>query len=82
MITRENYKDVLTMLNTKQLSRIKNTDKQYIVLELHTFNAGSTVVIKLTDNFNRYKNVSDHGNCIFEVDQVQNDLQEFILKNN
>ena len=75
MITRENYKTVINMIDDKDYDRLKKTDKEYIVLSLHTFNVGSYVSIKLTDDFNRYKNVSNNGDVILEAGQVLDDIE-------
>ena len=74
MITRENYKDVLSMLDTMQWRRLANEKYEYVVLELHAFNVDSFVTIKLTNDFNRYQNVSNYGNAILEREEVFNDL--------
>lgn len=66
MITHNNLKEVINQLSDKHKKRIKNTDKEYCVLELHIFNAGSVTTCRLTDDFNRYKNVGNSGNCILE----------------
>lgn len=64
MIKRENLKDILRSLPSNVKNRIKHTNKEYVVLELHVFSTGSYATAKLTDNFMRYRNVSNSGNCI------------------
>ncbi len=49
MITRENLKDVINAISEKDKKRLKNTNKEYIILELHCFNVGARVDIKLTN---------------------------------
>ena len=44
------------------------SNKEYVVLELHCFNAGSFTKVILTNDYNRYKNVSNNGNCILSLD--------------
>ena len=39
MITRDNYKEVCSLLNKKQIKRILNSSKEYIVLFLSCSNA-------------------------------------------
>lgn len=76
MITRDNLKDVLKLLSKKDVKRINNTNKEYVVLYLHTFNTGSVLTIRLTNDFSRYKNVSYNGNCILYVSDVKNLIKE------
>jgi hypothetical protein len=71
MITRENFKEVVKSLSDKDKKRILNSDKEYCVLYLHTFNVGSYTTATLTDDFNRYKNVSNHGNAILYTQEIQ-----------
>ena len=75
MITRSNISEVINSLSDKDKNRIKNTNKEYCVIYLHVFNVGSYATIKLTDNFSRYQNVSNDGNCILEISEVLNYLQ-------
>lgn len=67
MITIDNFKDVLKLISKKDIKRIKKSNKEFIVLLLHVFNVGSYVSVILTNDYNRYKNVSYNGNCIFEL---------------
>ena len=80
MITRENYKEVLNMISEKDYGRIQDTDKEYIVLSLHQTNSMSWVTIKLTNDFDRYKNVSNYGNVILEAGMVWEDLNHNYLE--
>ncbi len=68
MITRKNISEVVAQLSDKDKRRLANTDKEYAVLELSTFNTGSVTNLKLTDNYTRYQNVSDRGDCILYAD--------------
>ena len=72
MITRDNLKEVINTLNAKDLNRIKNSTKEYAVIYLHLFNIGSYATIKLTNNYDRYKNVSNNGDVILELSDVLN----------
>jgi len=75
MITRDNIFDVLEMISDEDVKRMKNSDKEYIVLELHCFNSFSRVDVILTNDYNRYKNVSNNGNCILSIeDPIFEDL--------
>ena len=75
MITRENFKEVILQLSDKDKKRILNSDKEYCVLYLSFFNVGSVTTCTLTDNYNRYKNVSSNGDAILETDEVKNILE-------
>jgi len=70
MITREILPQVINSLDEKDKKRLMISNKEYIVLELHIFNAGSFVTCKLTNDYNRYKNVSNYGNCILYLSEV------------
>lgn len=70
MITRDNIKEIVNSLNTKEINRLKKSNKEYCVLTLHTFNVGSYATVQLTNNFDRYKNVSNYGNAILEISEV------------
>ena len=72
MITRDNLKETINSLAAKDLNRIKNSTKEYVVIYLHTFNVGSYATVKLTDNYDRYKNVSNNGDVILELSDVLN----------
>lgn len=74
MITPENYKEVINSLSNKDKKRLKNTDKEFCVLSLHVFNVGSYATMRLTNDYNRYKNVSDNGNVILYAENVAADL--------
>ena len=67
MINKDNFKDVLKLISQKDINRIKKSDKEYIVLILHVLNVGGYVSVILTNDYNRYKNVSYNGNCILEL---------------
>ena len=78
MITRENLRDIIKSLSNSAKKRILNSSKEYVVLYLHVFNTGSYVTIRLTDNYNRYKNVSKNGNVILYTEEVQNIINEMM----
>ena len=72
MITQDNLHDVISSLSNKDKKRILNSQKEYTILELHIFNAGHFVTARLTNDYNRYKNVSNDGNAILSTEEVQN----------
>lgn len=72
MITKNNLRDVINSLSEKDKKRILNSDKEYTVLYLHVFNTGSCVNVRLTNDYDRYKNVSNNGNAILYTQEVQN----------
>lgn len=72
MITRENLKEVISLIDAKDKKRILNSNSEYCVIYLHTFNVGSYVSVKLTNDYSRYANVSNNGNCILETSEVIN----------
>ena len=72
MITRYNIESILRNLTKKEKNRIVRSNKEYIVIELSIFNTGSVVRIKLTDNFNRYKNIGYYGNQFWDANDTIN----------
>jgi len=74
MITRQNLTEVINTLNVKERKRVLNSNKEYCVIYLHVFNAGAYATVTLTDNYDRYQNVSNAGNCIIEIEEVINIL--------
>ena len=75
MITRQNINEVLKLITDKDLNRLKNTEKEYCVLYLHCTNNSSWVTITLTNDYNKYKNVSNNGNCIFDTLNLLKELE-------
>ena len=71
MITRDNLNDVINSLSEKDKKRVLNSNKEFTVLYLHVFNTGGYVTIRLTDDYNRYKNVSNNGDAILYTEEVQ-----------
>ena len=68
MITRDNLTDVIKAITPSDKRRILNSNKEYIVMYLSVFNTGCIVSIKLTNDFDRYKNVYKDGNAILYID--------------
>lgn len=79
MITHDNLNEVINQISIKNKNRLRNTMKEYCVIELHVFNTGSVTTIKLTDDYNRYKNVSYCGNCILETTEVLDILDQLTM---
>jgi len=71
MITRTNLESMLNSIDDKDKRRILNSDKEYCVIYAHIFNVGCRVSVTLTNDYNRYKNVSNDGNCLIELGEVQ-----------
>jgi len=72
MITRNNFDDVLRLISVKDISRLKNTDKEYCVLNIDGY--GQVVTMQLSNDYNKHKNVSNNGGCILETTDVLNNL--------
>lgn len=70
MITTDNIREVVNQLSDKDKRRLVNTNKEYCVLYLSIFNAGSVTTMRLTNDYYKYSNVSDNGDCILEVTDV------------
>lgn len=81
MITSDNFNEVVLSLNEEEKQRIIGSDKEYCVLFLSIFNAGSVVNCVLTNNFTRYQNVSNDGDAIVEISEVANVITEDNEKN-
>jgi len=70
MITSDNISEVVGQLSGKNKKRLRNTSKEYAVLLLSVSNTCSWTSLTLTNDYDRYKNVSDDGDCILEVDDA------------
>lgn len=75
MITKDNLIDVVNQLDEKSKARITNSDKEFCVLFLYTFNGNSYTSCILTNNFTKYANVSNNGNCILNTETVKTILK-------
>lgn len=75
MITRDNLSELLNSLPQRKKDYILRSSKEYCVLLLFVSNAGYFLRVKLTDNFERYQNVSDNGDAILETQEVQELIQ-------
>ena len=76
MITSQNLSETVNLLNEDDKQRILKSQKEFVVLFLHIFNTGSYTTAILTDNLNRFKNVSDNGNAIWNTLEIQNIIEE------
>ncbi len=71
MITKYNLKGVINLLSEKDKKRVLNSKKEFAVLYLHLFNGGCYASVRLTDDYNRYKNVCKNGDAILYIEEVQ-----------
>ena len=76
MITQDNLDEVVAQMSSRDKAKVKYSDKEYCVLYLSIFNVGSTTTIRLTDDYNRYKNVSKDGNCLLEREDIVKILEK------
>ena len=76
MITLQNFTEVVLQLDDKTKKRILNSNKEYCILYLHVFNSGSYTTATVTDDFNRYKNVSNYGNAILYTQEIQDIIKQ------
>ena len=77
MITSDNIQGVISQIRDKDKKRIKQSNKEYIVLLLHCFNSGSVTQVILTNDYTRYQNVSKNGDCILSIaDSIFNSIRE------
>ncbi len=76
MITSQNLSETVNLLNEDDKQRILKSQKEFVVLFLHIFNAGSYSTAIVTDNLNRFKNVSGNGNAILNTSEIQNIIKE------
>lgn len=66
-------KAVLSNTTEKDKKRILSTNKEFIVCDVSVFNAGSVIVVKCTDDYNRYQNISNDGySFIMESEVIKN----------
>lgn len=54
-------KDRLEDISTKDLLRVINTNKEYIVFNYHVFNVGAKIDVICTDHFERYNKYLEDG---------------------
>jgi hypothetical protein len=77
MITRENIKEVITLIPKKRLNQIFDNKMDWVLLELYIFNAGYQIVVK-----NKYYNSKDekiayeNGNLFMHKDTFSDLLQD------
>jgi hypothetical protein len=68
MITRDNLNEIVKFLTKKQINKIKNTNKEYVYLDLFLTNSIASVSITCTNNLTKYNNLaSKTGNILFDV---------------
>lgn len=76
MITRDNLKEVIHQIDENRKKTILNSDKEYCALFLHIFNTGSYTEAICTNNYEKFKNISNNGNAILPIEEVQEILKE------
>ncbi len=58
---------LISELTVKQVKRIKNSDKEYIVFDVMITNAIFRVDVICTNNYEKYQNIAEDGySCILE----------------
>jgi hypothetical protein len=67
MITQDNISEVINSLDDNDKTRLKETAKDYAVIEVLTFNAGAVVRLDLT---NDYFEPTDDSTYVFEVEEI------------
>ncbi len=81
MITYDNINLIINEIKSdykykKVYNRILNSNKEFIVLEVFCTNTGHSIFVKLTDNYDRYKNISNSGGVILCLDEIENILAD------
>jgi hypothetical protein len=69
-------------LTIPELKRIVKTNKDFLVLEILVFNAGGIVIPRLTNNYNKYRNIGEDGySTILPVDcELIGEAEEILLQ--
>lgn len=73
MITRDNLPEVIKKITPQDEERIRNSSKDYVILNLHIFNAGSVLEVSLTRNVYGNKKIREaeaNGGCLLETNEV------------
>ena len=77
MITQDNIKEIIQGLNEEQKAIIKNTDKEYIKIELCISNTGSIVTLTPTNSLDDIEELASIGDCILDInDPVFEEIRE------
>ena len=76
MITSQNLSETVNLLNEDDKQRILKSQKEFVVLFLHVFNAGSFTTCSLTNYFYRFRNIANHGDAILNTSEIQNIIEE------
>lgn len=71
MITKDNFSEVIKAITQKDKKRILNSDKEFCILQMHIFNVGYYVTVKLTKN---YKNIG-YLEAIFYTDTITDEIK-------
>lgn len=70
MITSDNIKGVIKSISNKDKSRIRNTNKEFIVLQLHCTNNTAYVEVTCTNRYTIYQYVAKNGGCILYSEDI------------
>ena len=60
---RDNYIETLKLLSKEQLEQIKETNKDYICLNIQVCNAGAWIDLTLTDDWSEIEEDFNNGEC-------------------
>lgn len=75
MITRDNLHEVIASMSDRDKRRVLNSRKSHVVLKLRVTNSSCVVHVTITNDEDRYRNVSYYGDCILTIDEVINILK-------
>lgn len=75
MITIDNLYEVIASMTERDKRRVLNSRKSHVVLKLHVTNSSHSVHVTITNDEDRYRNVSYYGDCILTIDEVINILK-------
>lgn len=69
MITKNNIKEILLTVSPETIRRELSKDSNYLLIELHIFNAGHIVSISSCDyDYDTEKTANDSGNLFIDKD--------------
>ena len=75
--------NLINEVDTKDLLRAYNSNKDYIVLDVHAMNIGVGIRVINTNNYVKYENISQDGySCILANSYTNNDIikEELLLR--
>ena len=71
MITKDNFKDVIKAITPKDKKRILTSIREFCFLQIHFFNVGYYVTVKLSKNFRN----TNYLECVFYTDTIAEELK-------